>query len=159
MHHLMCPWRPHRAQTTLVTRPLPSLQGCCWNFHQSSLECHFNSTCLGEPGDTPSSRVPRRIAESPGLAEATDVNQASSPRLSNLPFLTVIHSGCLLLSPQEPSTGRRECRDHAVCGFGLREFHTPTTAQLTCSPPFQLRAQKIHPCEASGTARHGGTHL
>lgn len=116
MHHFMCPWRPHRAPTTLVTWPLPSLQGCCCNFHQSPSECHFNSACLGEPGDSPSSRVPRKIAESPGLAEATDVTQASSLRPSNRPFLTVIHSGCLLLSPQRPSTGRQECRDLAVCG-------------------------------------------
>lgn len=141
MHHLMCPRRPHRAPTTLVIWPLPSLQGSGWNFHQSPSECHFSSTCLGEPGDSPSSRVPRRIAESPGLAEATDVTQASSLRPSNLPFLIVIHSGCL---PPAFPTGT-QYRSAGVQGpcclwlitFGLLEFHTPhpTPRRLPSSPP------------------------
>lgn len=96
LYHLVLPRDPPQSSDNSSTMAPALPPEVSWDFHQNPLECHFNFTCLEEPGDSPSARVLRRLAESPGLAKVTYATQVSSPNLSNLPVLTVCHSGFLL---------------------------------------------------------------
>lgn len=87
----------HGAGTILVT--WPSLQdSLSLELPSKSIRMPLQFHFLEDLVDSPSNSVPRRLAQSPGLAEATYATLASSPSFSSLPFLTVCHSGCLLPS-------------------------------------------------------------